>query len=406
MLDARMIKSPDEIMLLSMAASMVDGVYQMISEVLKPGIRENEIVALVNKRLYEMGSDDVEGVNAISGERCSPHPHIFSDRLIRPGDQAFFDIIHSYNGYRTCYYRTFNVGRATQAQRDAYVKAREWMDAAITLVKPGVPTDEIVRVWPEAHEFGFADEMEAFGLQFGHALGQEAIAAGFAVAMRPDDFTFCTYRGHAHTLARGAPMAAAMAELLGRQDGLLAGKGGSMHLTSVEHFAMGSYAIVGAHLPIAAGAAWSAQYRGTKQVACAFFGDGATNIGAFHEALNLATVWKLPVIFVCENNLYMEYTPISAVTAVKNPAADRAASYGLERQVIDGNDADVVYSAARDAFAKARSGGGPSLIECLTYRHSGHSRADPAKYRPNEELEQWLKRDPVTLDRNRWLASG
>jgi Xaa-Pro aminopeptidase len=171
MLDARMITSPDEIMLLSMAASMVDGVYQMIYEVLKPGIRENDIVALVSKRLYEMGSDDVEGVNAISGERCSPHPHIFSDRLIRPGDQAFFDIIHSYNGYRTCYYRTFNVGRATQSQRDAYTKAREWMDAAIALVKPGVGTDEVVRVWPEAREFGFADEMEAFGLQFGHGLG-------------------------------------------------------------------------------------------------------------------------------------------------------------------------------------------------------------------------------------------
>ena len=171
MLDAREIKSPDEIMLLSMAAAMVDGVYQMVYEVLKPGIRENEIVALVNKRLYEMGSDDVEGVNAISGERCSPHPHIFSDRLIRPGDQAFFDIIHSFNGYRTCYYRTFNVGRATQSQHDAYRQAREWMDASIGLVKPGVGTDEIVRVWPQAHEFGFADEMEAFGLQFGHGLG-------------------------------------------------------------------------------------------------------------------------------------------------------------------------------------------------------------------------------------------
>jgi len=171
MLDARLIKSPDEILLLSMAASMVDGVYQMIHDALKPGIRENEIVAMVSKRLYEMGSDDVEGVNAISGERCSPHPHIFSDRIIRPGDQAFFDIIHSYNGYRTCYYRTFNVGRATQSQRDAYQQAREWMDAAIDLVKPGVGTDEIARVWPEATEFGFADEMDACGLQFGHGLG-------------------------------------------------------------------------------------------------------------------------------------------------------------------------------------------------------------------------------------------
>ena len=238
------------------------------------------------------------------------------------------------------------------------------------------------------------------------ALGQEAVAAGFAAAMNPDDYTFCTYRGHHHTLARGAPMLAVLGELMGRQCGLMKGKGGSMHLTSVAHGVMGSYAIVGAHLPIAAGAAWSAQYRGTKQVACAFFGDGATNIGAFHEALNLAAVWKLPVVFCCENNMYMEYTPISAVTAVKHPAADRAASYGLERQVIDGNDADVVYSAARDAFAKARSGGGPSLIECLTYRHSGHSRADPAKYRPKEELEEWLKRDPVTLYRTRLLAMG
>ena len=171
MLDARQIKSPDEIMLLSTAAAMVDGVYQDVYEALKPGVRENEIVALVNERLYRMGSDDVEGVNAISGERCSPHPHIFADRLIRPGDQAYFDIIHSFNGYRTCYYRTFAVGRATQSQRDAYVKAREWMDAAIELVKPGMTTDRLASVWPKAEEFGFADEMEAFGLQFGHGLG-------------------------------------------------------------------------------------------------------------------------------------------------------------------------------------------------------------------------------------------
>lgn len=238
------------------------------------------------------------------------------------------------------------------------------------------------------------------------ALGQEAVAAGFAAAMNKDDYTFCTYRGHHHTLARGASMTAVLGELMGRQCGLMKGKGGSMHLTSVEHGVMGSYAIVGAHLPIAAGAAWSAQYRGTKQVAVAFFGNGATNIGAFHEALNLAAVWKLPVIFCCENNMYMEYTPISDVTAVKHPAADRAASYGLPRQVIDGNDADIVYSTARDAIGKARSGGGPSLIECLTYRHSGHSRADPAKYRPKEELEEWMKRDPVALYRGRLFAAG
>ena len=161
-------------------------------------------------------------------------------------------------------------------------------------------------------------------------VGQEAVAAGFAARMNKHDYTFCTYRGHHHTLSRGASMVSVLGELMGRQCGLMKGKGGSMHLTSVEHGLMGSYAIVGAHLPVAAGAAWSAQYRGTKQVAVAFFGDGATNIGAFHESLNLAAVMKLPVIFVCENNLYMEYTPISSVTAVKHPAADRAAGYGLE----------------------------------------------------------------------------
>jgi Xaa-Pro aminopeptidase len=171
MLDAREIKSADEIMLLTQAAAMVDGCYQAIVDVLKPGIRENEVVALANKRLYEMGSDDVEAINAVSGERCSPHPHNFSDRLIRPGDQVFFDIIQSFNGYRTCYYRTFNVGSCTPVQRDAYKKAREWIDASIGLVRPGVSTDEIARAWPTAREFGFSSEMEAFGLQFGHGLG-------------------------------------------------------------------------------------------------------------------------------------------------------------------------------------------------------------------------------------------
>ncbi|MFI5613572.1 M24 family metallopeptidase [Amycolatopsis sp. NPDC051903] len=171
MLDAREIKSADEITLLSQAAAMVDGVYQDIVEALKPGVRENEIVALATKRLYEMGSDQVEAINAVSGERCNPHPHNFSDRLIRPGDQAFFDIIQSYNGYRTCYYRTFSVGSATDVQRGAYRQAREWMDAAIEAVKPGIGTDDVARVWPAATDFGFANEMAAFGLQFGHGLG-------------------------------------------------------------------------------------------------------------------------------------------------------------------------------------------------------------------------------------------
>ena len=171
MLDARQQKSVDEQMLLNTACAMVDGVYQMISEELKPGVRENELVAKATKMLYDLGSDDVEAINAVSGERCSPHPHVFSDRLIRPGDQAYFDIIQSFVGYRTCYYRTFVVGRATDSQRDAYKKAREWIDASIELMRPGVGTDQVARVWPKATEFGFESEMECFGLQFGHGVG-------------------------------------------------------------------------------------------------------------------------------------------------------------------------------------------------------------------------------------------
>jgi pyruvate dehydrogenase E1 component alpha subunit len=238
------------------------------------------------------------------------------------------------------------------------------------------------------------------------SLGQEAIAVGFAAAMRPDDWTFATYRGHAHTLARGVPMAPVMAELLGRANGLMAGKGGSMHLTSVPHGVMGSYAIIGAHLPIACGAAWSALYRGTDQVAVCFFGDGTTNIGAFHEALNLAAVWALPVVFVCENNLWMEYTRTSEVTAVEYPAADRAAAYGLERIIIDGNDVDAVFAAAATALERARGGQGPSLIEAETYRHGGHSRADPGKYRPDDEVAAWLAKDPIVRYRSRLIDAG
>jgi TPP-dependent pyruvate/acetoin dehydrogenase alpha subunit len=238
------------------------------------------------------------------------------------------------------------------------------------------------------------------------SLGMEAIAAGFGTAMREDDYTFATYRGHAHTLARGVPMEPVLAELLGRSNGLLGGKGGSMHLTSVEHGVMGSYAIIGAHLTIANGAAWSAQYRGSGQVAVCFFGDGTTNIGAFHEALNYAAVFKLPVVFVCENNLYMEYTAIADITAVKRPAADRAPAYGLEPVVVDGNDADACYLAARGALEHARSGAGPVLVEALTYRHGGHSRADPGKYKPPGELEAWLAYDPLKIYRGRLERLG
>jgi TPP-dependent pyruvate/acetoin dehydrogenase alpha subunit len=238
------------------------------------------------------------------------------------------------------------------------------------------------------------------------SLGQEAIAAGFGAAMRPDDYTYATYRGHAHTLARGVPMGPVLAELLGRENGLMAGKGGSMHLTSVEHGVMGSYAIIGAHLPIACGSAWSSQYLGTEQVSVVFFGDGTVNIGAFHEALNLAKIWELPVVFVCENNLYMEYTRTSTITAVEHPAADRAAAYGLESILVDGNDPDAVYEVAVSALNRARAGGGPSLIEAETYRHGGHSRADPGKYRPAEEVAAWLARDPLPMYRARLLEAG
>jgi pyruvate dehydrogenase E1 component alpha subunit len=195
-------------------------------------------------------------------------------------------------------------------------------------------------------------------------------------------------------------------ELVGKQGALMGGKGGSMHLTSVEHGAMGSYAIVGAHLPIAVGAAWSAQYRKSDQVAVCFFGDGTTNIGSFHEALNMAVVWKAPVVFVCENNQYMEYTPIGAVTAVERPAADRAAAYGLPPLVVDGNDVEAVHEMARVTIDRARRGEGPSLVEAVTYRHGGHSRADPGTYRPEEEVKAWLARDPIPAHRAVLLKAG
>ncbi|OFW65217.1 MAG: pyruvate dehydrogenase (acetyl-transferring) E1 component subunit alpha [Actinobacteria bacterium RBG_16_67_15] len=238
------------------------------------------------------------------------------------------------------------------------------------------------------------------------SLGMEGVATGFGAAMRPGDYTFATYRGHAHALARGVDPGAALAELLGRENGVLGGKGGSMHLTDVAKGMMGSYAIIGAHLCIANGAAWSAQMRGTDQVAVAFFGDGTTNIGAFHEALNMAQVWRLPVVFVCENNLYMEYTPIDLVTAVEHPAAGRAVAYGMEPIIVDGNDPDAVYLVAARVLDRARRGEGPSLVEAITYRSGGHSRADPGKYRPQAEVEAWAGHDPIPLYHTRLLSVG
>ncbi len=238
------------------------------------------------------------------------------------------------------------------------------------------------------------------------AAGHEAVAVGASTALRRDDYVFATYRGHHHAIARGASPVECLAELMSKATGICGAKGGSMHLTKADRGMLGSYAIVGAHLPMAAGAAWSAKLRGTGQVAVAFFGDGATNIGAFHEALNLAAVWKLPVLFICENNLYMEYTPIASVTAVPRPAADRAAAYGLPGEVIDGNDVVAVKFAVGWAARRARAGEGPAVIEAATYRHFGHSRTDPAKYRPEAEVQQWLARDPLLVTRSQLEAMG
>jgi TPP-dependent pyruvate/acetoin dehydrogenase alpha subunit len=226
--------------------------------------------------------------------------------------------------------------------------------------------------------------------------GQEAVVVGTARALRPGDTMLCTYRGHGAVLAMGAPLDACFGEIMGKAEGVCGGKGGSMHLTDVSVGALGSFAIIGAHLPIANGFAFAARYRKTDEVSVCFFGDGTANIGAFHEALNLASIWSLPVIFICENNLYGEYSPIAATTAVER-LVDRAAAYAMVGEQIDGNDIGVVREAVALAAQRARAGEGPTLIEALTYRHKGHSRSDPATYRPQGELESWLERDPIVL---------
>lgn len=225
--------------------------------------------------------------------------------------------------------------------------------------------------------------------------GQEAVSVGAMSALRPDDTMTCTYRSHGATIAKGAPIDGCFAELLGRAGGICNGKGGSMHYTVASIGALGSNAIVGAHLPIANGAALAAKYLNTGRVSICFFGDGASNIGAFHESLNLAALWKLPVIFVIENNQYGEYSAIRLTTAGET-LADRAVGFGMTALRIDGNDVVSVATAVSQAAERARSGEGPTLIEAVTYRHSGHSRADLATYRPAGELEEWLQRDPIS----------
>jgi pyruvate dehydrogenase E1 component alpha subunit len=235
--------------------------------------------------------------------------------------------------------------------------------------------------------------------------GQEAVAAGLAAAVPPTDIVMCTYRGHGVALALGVTPAAVLGEILGRTTGCMGGLGGSMHLSDPAVGLLPTSAIVGAGLPIAAGAGLAAKVLGHDRVAIAVFGDGAANIGAFHEALNLASVWKLPVVFLCENNLYGEYTRINLTTPVSD-LADRANAYAMPGHVVDGQDVDAVRACVETAVARARQGAGPAFIEAKTYRYAGHSRSDQATYRPEGELDEWLARDPVMLLARRLAAEG
>jgi len=235
--------------------------------------------------------------------------------------------------------------------------------------------------------------------------GQEAVSVGVAAAMRDGDASTYTYRGHGHVLARGMPPVTAFAEILGRATGCNRGKGGSMHITDARLGLYGSFAIVGAGLPIAVGLGMAERLRGSSSVSVSFFGDGATNIGAFHEALNLAAIWRAPVVFVCENNLYGEYTRIDRTTPVADLAV-RASAYAMPAEIVDGNDVQSVHEAATRAMMRARSGEGPTFLECKTYRQRGHSRSDAAKYRPAAEVEEWLARDPIEISRRRLVAAG
>jgi pyruvate dehydrogenase E1 component alpha subunit len=235
--------------------------------------------------------------------------------------------------------------------------------------------------------------------------GQEAVSVGALAALRDDDYLTITYRGHGHALARGVSMEACFAELMGRSTGCCKGVGGSMHFTDVDKGLLGAFAIVGAGLPVALGAAYSAKLQGSDRVAMTFFGDGATNIGTFHESLNIAAAWKVGVVFIIENNLYGEYTPLRESTPIDD-LADRAKAHGIPGVIVDGQDIDTVNAAAQEAVARARAGDGPSLLEMKTYRFRGHSRTDPANYRPEGELARWQKRDPITILGERLAEAG
>jgi len=234
--------------------------------------------------------------------------------------------------------------------------------------------------------------------------GEEAVAVGVCSNLRRDDYITSTHRGHGHCIAKGAQLKKIMAELLGKRTGYCEGKGGSMHIADFSIGMLGATAVVGAGIPIAVGAGLSAKLRGTDQVVACFFGDGASNQGTFHEGINMTSIWKLPVIFVCENNLYAMGTRQSRVMAIES-IADRAVAYGIPGVAIDGNDVMAVHRTAREAVERARKGEGATLIECKTYRHKGHSRIDPARYRPNEEVEEWLRRDPIKRFKEKLLQT-
>ena len=235
--------------------------------------------------------------------------------------------------------------------------------------------------------------------------GEEAVAVGVCSNLNVDDYITSTHRGHGHCIAKGADLRRTMAEILGKKTGYCKGKGGSMHIADFAVGMLGATAVVGAGLPIAVGAGLSAKLRKTSQVVACFFGEGASNQGTFHESINMASVWALPVVFVCENNLYAMGTRQSRTMSVQN-VADRAAAYGIPGVIVDGNDVLVVYEAARTAVERARAGKGPTLIECKTYRHKGHSRVDSGKYRPREEVEEWLGKDPIKRFRQAMLGNG
>jgi TPP-dependent pyruvate/acetoin dehydrogenase alpha subunit len=272
---------------------------------------------------------------------------------------------------------------------------------AATLYLEGYSRMLLIRLFEEAmHRLFLAGEVHGTTHL---SSGQEAVAVGVCLALQPQDYVAGTYRGHGHALAKGTEPAPLLAEMLGRASGVCGGRAGSMNVVDLEHGLIGCYGIVGGSIAAALGASLSAQRQG--RVAVAFFGDGAVNQAYFHECLNMAKVFSLPAVFVCENNFYGEFTPMGAVTAGAD-IARRAGAYDMPSAVVDGNELWAVHAAAREAVDRARAGHGPTLLECQTYRHYGHSKSDPASYRPQDEVDHWLGRDPLKLARARLLEEG